>query len=408
MQRQATGRQLRGDRCAGQRWHGRGLPGAGRDSSSRDVAIKVLPRAVASDPHRVARFERESRILASLNHPNIAAIHSVSRRSAICVCLAPGTRRGTNARRPPADGPLLDEALDVARELASALEAAHEQRRHPSRPETRQRQADAVTGSSCSISAWQRNDPADRFARRRRSLRMGHRWLILGTCAYMSPEQARGKPADRRTDVWAFGCVLFEMLSGTRAFDGDTTSDTIAAVLEHEPDWSRLPAGTRAGHPARSCAGASRRIRDQRLHDIADARLEIEDALANRDDRAQNARVTRALRQVAIAVALGAAAIASAGGSLQRRPGDQPANRTTRFTWALPRRSRARFTSGGVSRRAARSRLLQDAKPVAPRACIVRPLDELVAQPVAGTEGAKQPFWSPDSGRSATSRAASS
>ena len=367
-----------------------------RDATlQRDVAIKVLPRAVAADPHRVARFERESRILASLNHPNIAAIHSVAQVGDLRLLILELVEGPTLADR-LRTGPLSSsEALDVARELASALEAAHE--RGVIHRDVKPANVKLISPSGIKLLDFglaKEHAPTD-IARDAAVSDGTIDGVILGTCAYMSPEQARGKPTDRRTDVWAFGCVLFEMLSGTRAFDGDTTSDAIAAVLEHEPDWSHLPAGTATGirRLLRRCL---EKDPHQRLHDIADARIEIEDALADRDQPPiRRSHHTRALA-FAILLALGAGALAYQWWRQATVPKDQPTNRTTRFTWALPG-DLGLDSPPTVSPDGQAIAFTARARSGGPSKLYVRPLDQLEAHPVAGTDGAKQPFWSPDS-----------
>ncbi len=250
----------------------------------RDVAVKVLPPSFAADRERLARFEREAHLLASLNNPNIAAIYGLEESDGtryLVLELVPGE---TLAER-LASGPLpVRETLEVARQIAEALEAAHEKGiihrdLKPSNvkitPEGKVKVLDfglakafAVEGTSPDIS----RSPTITAGATRDG-------VILGTAAYMSPEQARGKPMDKRTDIWSFGSLLYETLTGRRAFSGETVSDTVAAILEHEPDWSLLPRNTPAQIPLllRRCL---QKDLNRRLHDIADARLEIEESLA--------------------------------------------------------------------------------------------------------------------------------
>jgi eukaryotic-like serine/threonine-protein kinase len=246
----------------------------------RDVALKLLPPAFAADPERLARFERESRILASLNHPNIAAIHSIEDVSGLRLLVLELVEGPTLADRLK-HGPLaIAEALAIARQLADALEAAHE-RGIVHRDLKPANVKLAPSGRVMLLDFGLAKErvgfdsvhlaPSDAVA-------CTTAGLILGTCAYMSPEQARGTPVDKRADIWAFGCILFELLSGQRTFRGDTPSDTIAAVLEHQPDWQVLPAELPMGLRAllRRCL---EKDAHRRLHDVADARLEIDDAL---------------------------------------------------------------------------------------------------------------------------------
>ena len=251
----------------------------------RDVAIKALPAEFAREPERLARFEREARLLASLNHPNVAGIHGVEdlggNRYLVLEFVDGETLEARIARGPLA----LAEALDLARQVAAGVEAAHESgivHRDLKPGNIMVTPAGLVKvldfglarsggvdrpGSDPSLSA----SPTMTYA----ATQAG---VILGTAAYMSPEQARGRAVDRRTDIWSFGCVLYEMLSGRRAYDGETVSDMVARILEREPDWGALP-GT---PPARLVALLKRCLTKdarQRQRDIGDVRLEL-DAIA--------------------------------------------------------------------------------------------------------------------------------
>ncbi|MGH9557068.1 MAG: protein kinase domain-containing protein, partial [Terriglobales bacterium] len=260
----------------------------------RDVAIKVLPESFQQDGERLARFEREAQLLASVNHPNIAAIHGLEESSGtlhLVLELVPGETLAQKLMR----GRLgLEEALSVCRQVAEALEAAHEKGiihrdLKPANikvtPEGQVKVLDfglaksqVATSSSQSAS----DSPTE-------SLGGTSTGLILGTASYMSPEQARGKALDKRTDVWSFGCVLYEALSGRRAFGGETVTDVVAAIIEREPDWSSLPQNIPASIRSllRRCLQKDRK---RRTHDIADVRLEIEEAQAQPAAVAQGGR----------------------------------------------------------------------------------------------------------------------
>jgi len=287
-----------------------------RDSRlHREVALKILPDRFMTDPERVARFQREAQVVAALNHPNIATIHGVEESDGVIALVLELVEGATLAERiararpgvgrestsGAAGGGLpLDEALAVARQIADALEAAHDKGivhrdlkpaniklRHDGGVKlldfglAKLTEPNAISGHEAASGGA--GAPESRSAAIWSSPTLSHpptqTGLILGTAAYMSPEQARGLPIDRRTDIWGFGCVLFEMLAGTPAFPGGTTADMIAAVLNAEPAWDSLP---------RSTPGCIRRLlrrcltKDtrRRLRDIADARLEIEDAIA--------------------------------------------------------------------------------------------------------------------------------
>jgi serine/threonine protein kinase/Tol biopolymer transport system component len=370
----------------------------------REVAIKLLPRALADDPRRLTRFERESRVLAALNHPHIAAIHSIEHADGLHALVMELVEGPTLADRLRHGALEWREALVLARELAGALEAAHDKGvvHRDLKPanikfsssgrlklldfglakELAERESAAVPSAS---------QPAD--------VLKTIDGLVLGTCAYMSPEQARGLPVDKRTDVWAFGCLLFEMLAGRRAFAGETVSETITAVLEREPDWSAL-----AEEIPQTVRRLLRRCLEkdphQRLHDIADARIEIDDALAPADANTQpssEARIRKRAVKLASIVALAAGCVALGWWLRNTAMNDVSVQPVTRSTWPLPAGlgldsppavspdgKHVAFTAfgGGASRR-----------------LFVRPLSSLEAKAIAGTEGAKHPFWSPD-GRS--------
>jgi serine/threonine protein kinase len=248
----------------------------------RDVAIKILPEAFARETDRISRFENEARVLASLNHPHIAAIHGLEEsgdRKFLVMELVSGETLADRIAR----GPLpVDEALAIASQIAEALEAAHEKGviHRDLKPANIKVTADgqvkvldfglakAFAGDAANVNVS--NSPTLSMA----STNAG---IILGTAAYMSPEQARGMSVDRRTDIFAFGSVLYEMLTGRQAFQGETVSDILAAVLRAEPDWTRLPQETPAviRRLLRRCL---QKDRNRRLKYAEDARIEIEEA----------------------------------------------------------------------------------------------------------------------------------
>jgi Tol biopolymer transport system component len=249
----------------------------------RDVALKILPRALSGDPDRLARFEREARMLAALNHPNIATIHGVEEGdgiTALVLELVPGDTLEEKIVRAPASRLPIAEVLAVAHQLADGLDAAHQQgiiHRDLKPANIKITPAGLVKILDFGLA---RLDTPDGNAVAGSDAVTAVRTLdgvILGTAAYMSPEQARGRPLDRRTDVWAFGCVLYEMLTGRRAFTGDTVLDTLSAIIEREPDWTVL----RPDVPP-SLANLLRRSLEKdvtrRLRDIGDARIEMDRA----------------------------------------------------------------------------------------------------------------------------------
>ncbi len=251
----------------------------------REVAIKVLPDALAADEDRLRRFEREARVLASLNHPNVAQIFGVDRAGDVVFLvleLVPGESLAGRIAR----GPLpVEEALDVGRQIAEGLEAAHEagvihRDLKPANVRVTQEGVAKVLDFGLAKSIRPRT-PGSGAAESDSAL-LTEEGVLLGTPTYMSPEQARGRPVDRRADVWAFGCVLYECLAGRRLFGGESVGEALASVLHGEPDFSPLPAAT----PARvrellvRCLAKDPR---QRLRDVGDARLEIERAIASRE-----------------------------------------------------------------------------------------------------------------------------
>ena len=283
-----TGRTLGG-------YHLQALLGAGgmgevyrsRDAKlGRDVAIKILPRAFTSDPDRLARFEREARMLAALNHPDICAIYGFEEADGVrflVLELVEGetlAARIASARmRSDEAGLSIPEALAIARQIAEALEVAHDKGiiHRDLKPANVTITPDGlVKVLDFGLAKIVGGDGATPdITHVPLALEAGGRdGAVIGTAAYMSPEQARGLPVDKRTDIWAFGCVLYEMLAGRVTFAGDTVSDSIAKILEREPDWSALPAATPA--PIRRlllrCLAKDPK---QRLRDIGDARIEI-------------------------------------------------------------------------------------------------------------------------------------
>jgi serine/threonine-protein kinase len=254
---------------------------------NRDIALKVLPESLTRDPDRVARFTREANVLASLNHPNIAAIYGFEDEGdvhALVLELVEGpTLADRIAQRPLA----LPEALPIARQIADALATAHEhgvihRDLKPANIKVRDDGTVKVLDFGLAKPIQDARSPQSGDAPPKSPspsvmspvvTAMG---LILGTAAYMSPEQAKGRPADKRSDVWAFGCVLYEMLSGKRAFDGDDVSETFASVLKSQPDWAALPNDTPVAI-RRLLRRALEKDSRRRLSDMADARLEIEE-----------------------------------------------------------------------------------------------------------------------------------
>src|ERR1700686_2472336 len=216
----------------------------------RDVAIKVLPESFARDADRLARFRREAQLLASLNHTNIATIYNIedsNDTTYLVMELVPGE---TLAERIKRDGAVpVEESLTIAKQIAEALEAAHEKgiiHRDLKPANVKLTPEGKVKVLDFGLAKAFAGDTSNEDIGNSPTLSMAAtmQGVILGTAAYMSPEQARGKAVDKRTDIWAFGCVLYELLTARQVFRGETFSDIIAAILEREPDWKALPPAT--------------------------------------------------------------------------------------------------------------------------------------------------------------------
>jgi eukaryotic-like serine/threonine-protein kinase len=346
----------------------------------RDVAIKVLPAALAQDPERLARFEREAKVLASLNHPNIAQIYGVEDRALVMELVVGETLQG----------PLpLETALGYARQIADALEAAHEKgiiHRDLKPANMMITPAGVVKVLDFGLAALPNRDRegADSVNSPTLTISPTRAGMILGTAGYMSPEQARGKAVDKRADIWAFGVVLFEMLTGKPLFAGETVSDTLAAVLKEEPDWTRVPVKVR-----RLLQACLQKDPQQRLQAIGDWKLLLDERepIAAPPPRSRFGMI---LAAVAAAFALIAAALAfvhfrekPAVKELVRFEISAPANATLGSTFAVsPDGRKIAFIATGADR-----------KPM----LWVRSLDSEEARPLTGTEDAGDPFWSPDS-----------
>ena len=247
----------------------------------RQVALKILPEAFAADPDRLARFQREAQVLASLNHPGIAAIYGIEEEDntrALVLELVEGPTLADRISKGPIP---IDEALPIAKQIAEALEAAHEagvihRDLKPANIKVREDGTVKVLdfGLAKAFDPVQQGDPSNSPTLTAAATQMG---VIMGTAAYMSPEQARGKPVDKRADIWAFGVVVLEMLSGRKVFEGEDVSMTLSSVLQWEPDWSLLPSTMSPVLTAflRQCLAKDP---SERIHDIADVRLAMEGA----------------------------------------------------------------------------------------------------------------------------------
>jgi eukaryotic-like serine/threonine-protein kinase len=378
-----------------------------RDSRlNRDVALKVLPAALATDPDRLARFTREAQTLAALNHPNIAAIYGVEEAAgvrALIMELVPGEDLAVQVARGPIP---LAEALPIARQIADALEAAHEQgivHRDLKPANVKVRDDGTVKVLDFGLAKALDPTPGGRDFSPAGSVEnsptittpaMTAAGMILGTAAYMAPEQARGKAVDKRADIWAFGVVLYEMLTGARLFDGESVAETLGLIFAREPDLAKLPAATPSGVRdliARCLVKDPRK----RLRDIGDARLQIDDAIAGRGEPPRApAPATTAERRFPWAAWLGAvtiAAVAAAGGWLAKPTTPAP---NVRLSIAMPPGEQVMtfpaITSDGQVIAYASGRTASTSQ------LYLRTLGDFVARPVANSVGAQYPFFSPD------------
>jgi Tol biopolymer transport system component len=362
---------------------------------NREVALKVIPPSLAMNPDRLARFRREAQLLAALNHPNIAAIYGVE-GAADPPALVLELIEGPTLAARIADGTLpFAEALRIARQIAEGLEAAHEQDiiHRDLKPSNIHVRADGLVkildfglAKSLAVEPVMTAEEGAPAAHQPRATGEG---MILGTAGYMSPEQARGQAVDKRGDIWAFGCVLFEMLAGRPAFDGETMTDVLAAVVTAEPEWSALPADLPLGVRTllRRCLKKDSR---SRLQAIGDARIELDEitSAGERIGRANQVGAKERRAWLAAAVALVSAILYFTGNAPtapeMRVEVNVPSTAALFGTFAISPDGRQIVFAG-----------LGDAGP----RMWLRSLATATAEPLPGTEGARLPFWSPD-GRS--------
>ena len=371
-----------------------------RDSKlNRDVALKVLLPDVATDPDRLARFSREAQVLASLNHPNIAQIHGLEEsgaRGALVMELVEGPTLADRIARGPMP---LDDVLPIATQIAEALEAAHERgiiHRDLKPANVKVRPDGTVKVLDFGLAKAIESAPASDASAAQSptlSLRATQAGIVLGTAAYMSPEQVRGKPVDRRADIWAWGSVLFEMLAGRRAFGGDDTSTTLAAVLKDDVNWSALPADT-PPHIRTLIGRCLKKDPRERLRDAGDARLLLLDR-PSIPDGAPARRRTRVLWLGALAAVVAAAVVASS----MLRPAP-PAAEPAAMSALLPEGvTMTRDTINTAVSPDGRRLAVAAADASGVSKILIRDLARAELRVLPGTEGAGQPFWSPDGAR---------
>jgi eukaryotic-like serine/threonine-protein kinase len=371
----------------------------------RDVAVKVLPSTFAYDFDRRARLRREAELLATLNHPHIAAVYGLEESADLMAVVMELVEGPTLADRLTEGAVTIDEALPIARQIAEALEAAHEKGiiHRDLKPANIKVRPDG-TVKVLDFGLAKSLEPAIALSEPSTVLSPSPTLagIILGTPAYMSPEQARGKPADKRTDVWAFGCVLYEMLTGRKPFPGQTLTDVVAALISIEPDWQALPPHI----PERIRSLIVRCLRKdpaQRLRDIADGRFQIEEVLNDAGTLTTVPTPIRTYREIAgwVAAALflattlflatRPAATSSPRGSISFSilpPAKAEFVARTNTTFDIP--SFALSPDG-------RALVFRAATPGARPMLWLRLLDHVDARPLEGTEEAQDPFWSPDS-----------
>jgi len=379
----------------------------------RDVAIKVLPAELAGDPERLARFEREAKLLASLNHPNIAHVYGFesatlpdgSTAHFLAMELVEGEDLAERVKRGRVP---LEDALPLATQIAAALEEAHERGivhrdLKPANvkvtPDGKVKVLDfglakAYAGESGTGSG---PDLSQSPTLAHTGTQAG---VILGTAGYMSPEQARGKPVDKRTDIWAFGVVLYEMLTGHRLFEGETVTDVLAAVVRQEVDWTALPAETPGG-VRRVMGRCLERDPRRRLRDIGDAHLDLEEAGSPADaalpgrssgDAAGPRSLARRLGGAAALILPGVLVGALAVGRLTRAPSPRPVH----FATAVSFGEDLLLRGSGVVLSPDGTRIVLRSSQGGSEALFLRSLDELDLRLVPGTENGTAPFFSPD------------
>jgi eukaryotic-like serine/threonine-protein kinase len=373
----------------------------------RDVALKLLPEEFVREPDRRARFECEAKLLASLNHPNIASIYDFEDSGNARALVMELVEGPTLADRIKQSAIPMDEALLVAKQICEALEYAHERgiiHRDLKPANIKLASIDKLTSNNVVkvldfglAKAMQGNTSSSDVSSSPTNITVAtNAGIILGTAAYMSPQQAQGKPIDQRADIWAFGCVLYEILTSQKPFHGETLTDTLAAVLKEDPDWSRLPATT---HPqVRSLLQRClRKDVKLRLQAIGDARIVLEEVLSGAPYDGTFEAVVHPARQwrAWLPWALSALMfVVLAPIAFLYFRGTRPADAPVRFQIPLPAGSRS-FTLSPDGRRLAFIAPDRNGRNLV----WIRTLDALEARPLAGTENASAPpvFWSPDS-----------
>ena len=374
----------------------------------RDVAIKVLPEAFAHDPERLSRFQREAKMLAALNHPNIATIYGLEQSNGTSYLVMELVSGETLAEHIKREGSVaVEEALKIAVQIAEALEAAHEKgiiHRDLKPANVKVTPEGKVKVLDFGLAKAFAGDTTDSNPSQSPTLSAvaTMQGVLLGTAAYMSPEQARGKSVDKRTDIWAFGCVLYELLTGKQTFQGEDVTEILAAVVKTEPDWSRLPEATPSaiGTLLRRCLRKDRR---QRLPDAGAVRIEIEEALAaptsvGEGTAASRTKAWRDRLPWAAAAVLALTTIASTIGFVLRTPKAQQPLQAMRLSAEIGADASLYTVYGPsaiLSPDGTRLALVASGTDQKQR-IYIRSLDQVQATALSGTENARDPFFSPD------------
>ena len=375
----------------------------------RQVAIKTLPADLAADPERLARFQREAKLLASLNHPNIGAIYGLEEADGHRYLILEYVEGGTLAERLKA-GPIpFDEAVPLARQIAEALEAAHEKGivhrdLKPGNvmvtPEGTVKVLDfgLARATDAAPSTLSVNPDSPTVTTPPPAYSPTIAGVIMGTAGYMSPEQARGRPVDKRSDIFSFGCVLYEVLSGAQPFRGETVADSLGAILHREPDLNLLPSHVphRLRELLTTCLAKDRK---NRLRDIGDARLVLQGHPYAEPETSSSSARNRTREIIAWAAATLGLAGASGVWFLQPAPSSiAPVQRLLQFTISAPPGTELNPEAANTTIAPdGRSVVFCAAEPSGPTRLWVREFDALESRPLEGTEGASLPFWSPDS-----------
>jgi serine/threonine protein kinase len=363
---------------------------------ARDVAVKILPLTFTGDPDRLARFEREARVLASLNHPHIGAIYGLEEsggtRALVLELVEGDTLVERIARRLHQN-----EALAIARQMADALDAAHEKGivHRDLKPANIKITPDRVVKVlDFGLAKMHETASVDQTSIPTVDLGATRHGLVIGTPAYMSPEQARGQDIDKRTDIWAFGCVLYEMLTGRAAFSGATTTDILAAVVDREPQWELLPAATPL-NVTRALRRCLQKDPKKRARDIGDIVADLEEVQPAVRSHQSHLRRTRAIA-VAVTALVGLGAAGASVVLLLHRSATESAERRVRFGITVEQQAND-LISGTIPTPSPNGEMLAFVTSSQGQSVWVRPLDGIDARRLAGTEGAFGAVaWSPD------------